>query len=122
MSATTDTTRQIIERMYAAAAAGDMATLAEVMAPDVVIQEPPFLPYGGRYDGLAEFGGVFAEALKVIDLARLELRSLTVEDGNAFGLVSVPLVSGDGEAKIIEHWTVVDGRVTSGTIYWHDTP
>jgi ketosteroid isomerase-like protein len=118
----TSETRDVIERMYAAAAAGDMGTLAEVMAPDVVIQEPPFLPYGGCYQGLQEFGGVFGEALKVIDLSRLELQSLTVEDGNAFGVVTVPLVSGEGEARIIEHWTVTDGHVTSGTIYWFDTP
>ncbi len=43
--------RTTIEALYAAGAAGDIATVLSYVADDVVIDEPPYLPYGGRYMG-----------------------------------------------------------------------
>jgi ketosteroid isomerase-like protein len=113
-------TKEIITRMYAAAAAGEMAVLRGLFAEDFVIEEPPWLPYGGTYHGFEAFVGVFAEGMKVIDLPQLELRSLTVEDDKAFGVVEVPLVNGHGSASIIEEWTVRDGLVAHGRVFWFD--
>jgi ketosteroid isomerase-like protein len=118
---TTGHTTQIVQEMYAAAAGGDIPRLRELLADDVVINEPPALPYGGRYTGFDAFVGCFGQAMAVIDLTRLRLDSLTVENADAFGCVTVPLASGDGEARIIEHWTVRDGKVVTGDVFWFDT-
>ena len=113
-------TRSTIERMYAAAQAGDLAAVSEVMHEQVVVDEPPFLPYGGTYTGLKEFAGVYAEASAVIDLAALQVESLTVEDDHAFAVVKVPLVARAARITLVEHWTVAEGKITSGQIFWFD--
>jgi len=113
-------TRATIERMYAAAQAGDLAAVSEVMHEQVVVHEPPFLPYGGTYTGLNEFTGVYAEAAAVIDLAAVQVESLTVEDDRAFAVVTVPLVADATPISLVEHWTVAEGKITSGRIFWFD--
>jgi ketosteroid isomerase-like protein len=113
---------EVAERLYAAAAAADMAALRELLADDVVIEVAPFVAYGGTYRGFDEFAGCFAQALGVIDLPRLELDGLTADDERAYGRVRVPLVEGDGEASIIEEWTVRDGKVVAGRVFYFDAP
>jgi hypothetical protein len=121
-SSATATTRTVMENMYAAARNGDLDTLARLMHPAVRVDEPPFLPYGGTYTGLAEFAGVFTRAATVINLSELRLESLTVEHKNAFALVTVPLVNTGETTTLVEHWIVTDGLITSGRIYWFDHP
>src|SRR5262249_33204319 len=67
-ASTPQTTRATLERMYEAAQAGDMTTLGSLMHPEVRVEEPPFLPYGGTYTGLDDFVGVFARASETIKL------------------------------------------------------
>jgi uncharacterized protein len=121
-ASTTETTRAALERMYAAAQGADMATLASLMHPQVRVDEPSFLPYGGTYTGLDEFAAVFTEAAKVLDMPKLCIHSITAEDENAFAMVTVPLVNSAQTISIVEHWTVADGLITTGRIYWFDRP
>lgn len=117
----TNETRRIVEEIYRAAAAGDLDTLRDCLADEIVIHEPPALPYGGVYTGFDAFAGCFGTAIATINLPHLILESLTVEGADAFGVVTVPLTAGEGTARIIEHWTVSDGKVTEGWVYWFDT-
>ena len=41
----------LVERIYQASAAGDLNALVAMAAPDLVIQQEPALPWGGRYEG-----------------------------------------------------------------------
>lgn len=120
--ATTDATRGLVTRMYAAAAAGDMAVLQDVLSPDFTVQEPNFLPYGGSYQGLPEFAALFAKVSEVLDLAALQLDGLTVEGDVAYGRVRAPLVDGSGHAAILEEWHVRDGRVVAARVFWLNDP
>ena len=123
MGAATGTeTRQLIERMYAAAGSGDMATLREILAADVAIEAAPFVPYGGTYRGFDEFVGCFAKASELIDLTALQLDGITADDEHAYGRVRVPFVDGSGDASILEEWTVRDGRVVAGRVFYFDQP
>ncbi|TAM68264.1 nuclear transport factor 2 family protein [Mycobacterium sp.] len=122
IASTTDTTRVTLERMYAAAHDSDVAALASLMHPQVRVDEPSFLPYGGTYTGLDEFAAVFTEAAKVLDMPKLRIHSITAEDENAFAIVTVPLVDSAQTISIVEHWTVADGLITTGRIYWFDRP
>ena len=115
-------TREVVERMYAAAGAGDMAGLREILAEEVVIEAAPFVPYGGTYRGFDEFVGCFGKAAELIDLSRLQLDGITADEEHAYGRVRVPFVDGSGEATIIEEWTVRDGRVVAGRVFYFDRP
>ncbi len=37
-------------------------------------------------------------------------------------IVTVPLVDSAQTISIVEHWTVADGLITTGRIYWFDRP
>jgi ketosteroid isomerase-like protein len=115
-------TREVVERMYTAAGSGDMAELREILAEDVVIEAAPFVPYGGTYRGFEEFVGCFGKAAELIDFSRLELDGITADDERAYGRVRVPFVDGSGEANILEEWTVRDGRVVAGRVFYFDQP
>src|SRR5688500_3800545 len=45
------TSIELIERIYEASAVGDLDALVGMAAPDLVIQQDPALPWGGRYEG-----------------------------------------------------------------------
>jgi len=122
MSDDTDKTRNLVTRMYTAAAAGDLATLQQILDPDFSVEEPNFLPYGGTYKGLQEFAALFGEVAKVIDLSKLELDGLTVEGDIAYGRVRAPLVDGSGTASILEEWRLRDGRVAEARVFWLRDP
>ena len=115
-------TRELIQRMYAAAGSGDLAILREILAEDVVIEAAPFVPYGGTYRGFDEFVGCFAKASELIDFTGLQLDGITAEDEHAYGRVRVPFVNGSGEANILEEWTVRDGHVVAGRVFYFDRP
>lgn len=40
---------ELVERMYAAFAVGDIDAIAAGTAPDVTLEQDPALPWGGRY-------------------------------------------------------------------------
>jgi ketosteroid isomerase-like protein len=115
-------TREVVERMYTAAGSGDMAELREILAEDVVIEAAPFVPYGGTYRGFEEFVGCFGKAAELIDFSRLQLDGITADGVHAYGRVRVPFVDGSGEANILEEWTVRDGRVVAGRVFYFDQP
>ena len=114
------TTKEVLERMYTAALAGDFEALSEVFDPKIVVEEPPFLSYGGVYEGWDAFVEVFGRAAKVIDLSAFEVRELTAEGSLGYAIVRVPLVANGAPKDLIEEWTVVDGRITHGRIFWFD--
>jgi ketosteroid isomerase-like protein len=117
-----DATRELITRVYAAAAAGDMAVLQEILAPDLTVEEPNFLPYGGSYRGLGDFAALFGEVAKVIDLSALKLEGLAVDGDIAYGRVRAPLLDGSGYAAILEEWHVRDDRVVGARVFWLNDP
>lgn len=45
------TSIELIERIYEASATGDLDALVGMAAADLVIQQDPALPWGGRYEG-----------------------------------------------------------------------
>jgi ketosteroid isomerase-like protein len=121
MNDDTDKTRELVTRMYAAAATGDLATLEEILDPGFAVEEPNFLPYGGSYNGLESFAALFGEVGKVIDFGAMELEGLTVEGDLAYGRVRAPLVDDSGMASILEEWRIREGRVAEARVFWlHD--
>jgi ketosteroid isomerase-like protein len=114
--------QELIERMYAAAAEADMPTLRGILAEDFVVEEAPFLPYGGSYQGFDGFVDCFTKVAQVIDLSRLQLVGVTADDTYAYCRVRVPLVQSEGEATIIEEWEIREGRVVHARVFWFDLP
>jgi ketosteroid isomerase-like protein len=115
---------QVVQAVYGAMAAGDVARLFELVDESCVITQDARLPWGGRYvgrDGLATFGlrlreaiqssvtthAVFAADGDVVQVGRTA--GTTVATGTPFDIAEV------------HRWTIADGRVVAAH-FSIDTP
>ncbi len=105
----------LVRRLYAARERGDLDTVREILAPDVVWTDPYPPPFGGtfhRRDAL--FEGLFAAIENDLEASGLELHDVVANDEHAVALVNWWAVRGgrrmDGREVGIYH--VRDGRVT----------
>jgi ketosteroid isomerase-like protein len=119
-NAVTEQSRSIIEGFYAAGSRGDIETMMGYLADDVVIHEPPYLPFGGEYrgkDGLAE---IYAAVAQLADVTQFTIHSVMVdgERGVAFG--GYPLTDTGQFTLFAEETRLVDGKIAEIRIYYHD--
>ena len=87
----TQTTAAIARRLYAAREAGDLATIAALVADDVVLHVPGTHPLAGTYRGLAAFAE-FSAAI-----------TARTDDGEAIEVLDV--LGGDDHAAVYCHVT-----------------
>lgn len=114
----------IVRRAYAAHAAGDVASVFALLAPDVEIVQTPDLPWGGRHvghDGARAFFG----ALATWTDAKPEPERF-VEAGD--DVVAIGRLRGHArgtgrpiDLEIVHVWTVRDARIARFAAYI-DTP
>src|SRR5882757_2066786 len=115
----TEQTRQVVRAIHAASARGDLENERQLFSPDLVIEEPPYLPYGGTYHGYDGFLRLATRAVQFVDFSSLVLESLTVEGNLAFAVVRVRLLSGT-EIIATEQWRVEKGLAVHCRISWFD--
>jgi ketosteroid isomerase-like protein len=115
----TEQTRQVVRAIHAASARGDLDKERQLFSPDLIIEEPPYLPYGGTYHGYDGFLRLALQAVKFVDFSSLVLDSLTVEGDLAFAVCRVRLVTG-AEVIATEQWRVQDGLAVHCRISWFD--
>jgi len=115
----TERNRAAAEAMYGAAKAGDLQTFFSFMAPDVVVEEPGFLRYGGTYDGIDGLQTLFATLASEFDLAGLDFERI-VADGDCVCAIGTAPLAGGGAVSFIERVRMREGKVVSLRIYVHD--
>lgn len=115
----TEQTRRVVSAIHAASARGEIEKERQLFSPDLVIEEPPYLPYGGTFHGYDGFMQLASHAIEFVDFSSLVLESLTVEGNLAFVVVRVRLWSG---AQVIatEQWRVENGLAVYCRISWFD--
>jgi hypothetical protein len=115
----TEETRRVVLAIHQAAAGREVEEERSLVSPDFVIDEPPYLPYGGRFHGREGFLQVASQAAEFVDFSSLALESLTVEDNLAFVVLKVRLWSGE-EIVATEQWRVENGLAVYARISWFD--
>src|SRR5882757_1430210 len=115
----TEQTRRVVRAIHAASASGDLEKERQLLSPELVIEEPPYLPYGGTYHGYEGFLRLAARAVEFVDFSSLVLESLTVEGNLAFAVVRVRLICGT-EIVATEQWRVERGLAVYCRISWFD--
>src|ERR1700730_18890196 len=109
----TEQTRRVGRAIHAASANGDLEKERQLFSPNLVIEEPPYLPYGGTYHGYDGFLQLAEHAIQFVDFSSLVLESLTVEGNLAFAVVRGRLWSG-AQVVATEQWRVENGLA----VYW----
>ena len=121
MSANAAETRRIVETLYACGKALDVPGALAMMHDDIVVHEPPFLPYGGPYKGHDGFVNLFTLMGKeYLNLAKISVGYLVVEGDKAFAVIRCPAHSG-GNVMLAEESIVRGDKVASMRIYYHDS-
>src|SRR3984893_3386137 len=115
----TEQPRRVVRAIHAASARGDLEKERQLFSPDLVIEEPPYLPYGGTYHASGGFLRLATHAIQFVDFSSLVLESLTVEGNLAFAVIRVRLLSGT-EIIATEQWRVEKGLAVHCRISWFE--
>lgn len=116
----TEQNRSAIENFYAAGSSGDIATMLSYLADDVIIHEPPFLPYGGKYHGKDGLVAVYQTIGQFVDISRVQLHYVVVDNDRAFAVIEVPDVRTSENIRLTEESRLADGKIVELRLYYFD--
>jgi ketosteroid isomerase-like protein len=109
-----------IRSVYDAFARRDLDIIHSSLAPDVVIEQPEVLPWGGRYKGHDGFDAFIGALLRRVE-PNVEVGELVdagdhiVQIGRGRGRILAN--GGSYDVREIHVWGFHDGRITSFTVY-----
>ena len=114
-----------LSAIHAASAAGDLEKERQLFSADMVIEEPPYLPYGGTFHGYEGFLRLFRECSSFCELASTPAQFPHVLDAAVRTAVetrgvSVLVVPGAITAIATEQWRVEKGLAVHCRISWFD--
>jgi ketosteroid isomerase-like protein len=114
-----ETTREVVARMYQAGIDADPEAFMACVHEDIELIEPAWLPYGGVHRGREAIEKVFVEVAKIIDLGTIDVTDIRADGDTAVGFFRAKLHSG-AEISNAERWTVRDGKIWRGTVFYQD--
>jgi ketosteroid isomerase-like protein len=116
----TEKNRAIVEKLYAAAGSGDLAAIAPLLADDIVVDEPGYLPYGKVYRGKEEFAGLLGLIVQYLDLTKVQV-NYTIADGDRVAAcLGIPDVTTGEMTHFIEQSTLRDGQIVEMKLFYYD--
>jgi len=117
---------EVVQRFEDAFVRGDMDEVLSLVSPDIVVHEAPSLPYPGDHRGhdwflkLADAFNSVWEIVSYLDLTFFDADDTRVVVLVAYDVVTrptgVPL-----RLRMVEIYTVIDGRITDLEVYYRDT-
>jgi SnoaL-like domain len=113
--------KAIVAAVYRAIAANDRDSFAPLVHPEIEVEQPPWLPYGGTHRGLDAVGEMFLEVLKLIDVSRLEVCSLTAEGDTVWATFVVHSRDHGAPLLLAEEWGL-EGERCYRLRVWHFDP
>ena len=120
MNELTEQNRRLMQAIYDAVSAGDLAGVFNRLADDVVIREPEFLPYGGVYRGKEHFGDVVGKIAKTYDMTRIRADYIVADGERVIGVLRMPDLATGEDVLVAEESVIRDGKVVQMTVFVHD--
>jgi hypothetical protein len=116
----TEQNRALVQSMYAAATRGDAESLMSLLADDVVVHEPDYLPYGAEYVGKEAFAGLFGKISQLLDLTDVKLDYLVADNDRVIGVLRIPDRNTGKDTLFAEQSTIRDGKIVDLRIFYYD--
>jgi ketosteroid isomerase-like protein len=121
----TSSAGDVARALYRALGQGDVAGTLDRLAEDVILDEPPELPWGGVHRGHDAFVGlVLAGMTAGVDMAIAEVVVIAGEDGEVVGRLSGTFTArATGESipvTMVELLDIVGDKVTKVDVYTKD--
>jgi ketosteroid isomerase-like protein len=106
--------KAVVHAFYQAGIEGHLTSFAHYLDPHFTWTAPNYLPWGGTHTGAALFRDrVLSSLPDVFDFARFNYISVIAEDGRVDAVINQGVMGTGAVIKIVDCWTVRDGRVTS---------
>lgn len=116
-----ESNRALAKKLYNAVADGDHSTFFDCLDKDVVILEPLYMPYGGRYEGLDTFIKLFPVLQQYIVVDNIQVDDIIADGNKTIALMrAYSAVEPATELKIAECFTYKNNKVVEAAIYFHD--
>ena len=109
----------VVRAAYAALAGHDRAAMAALTSPEIVVEQSPDVPWGGRHAGAAAaaFNAAVAAHLdSTVEIADLYRAGDQVVQGGRTRGTAIPTGRAFDAAEV-HVWTVTDGLITRLQIY-----
>jgi uncharacterized protein len=119
-SSMTERNRRTVQDMYEAGMRGDFEKVMACLDENLVVDEPPFLPYAGAYRGFDGFQQLMSEISKFLDLAAMKLQYLVADGERVFGVLAVVDRATGKDILLAEQSTLRDGKVIEMRIFYYD--
>jgi ketosteroid isomerase-like protein len=121
------TTDPRLARLLASLKSGDGAAIEAICHPDLTIEDPPGLPYGGVYKGFAGMIEVAGKLFAAVEGCQIQTEAIIGAEGGDEFVLRQRLTGTSArtgrpvEMSILEHYTFQDGLLTSIRPYYWDT-
>ncbi|BBZ15439.1 nuclear transport factor 2 family protein [Mycobacterium branderi] len=116
----TEVNRSIIDRFYAAGPRGDLETMSDCLADDVVIHEPPYLPFGGDYRGKEGLSAIYSAVAQLADVTQFKVHYILVDGDRAVAFGGFPVNDTGKFTHFAEESRLVDGKIAEIRLYYYD--
>jgi ketosteroid isomerase-like protein len=120
VTASTTSSRDLMTRMYDSAAKADYDDVFACLSEDLVVNEPPFLPYGDTYRGHDGFRNLIGKVTQVLDVSQMRVIRMVAEGDRAIGIIEMPDVATGEQILLAEESLIHDGKVVEITVYFHE--
>ena len=116
----TEHNRALAEQMYGAIARGDIEGFLSFISPNVVVEEPDFLDYGGTYDGIDGLKTLFAKFATRFDLSGLDFERIVVDGDYVCAICRAPVLGTNNSVVFIERVLIEADKVIGLRVYMYD--
>lgn len=118
--------REVVERYTTAVLTHDDATVQALLHPDVVVYEPPSLPYGGEHRGLAVVAALAQTVTATWELVELLDEPTIVSEGErvivmAWFRARAKHTGTEFDIRVVEAHRVKEGLITETVVHYWDT-
>ncbi|MEE4450736.1 nuclear transport factor 2 family protein [Novosphingobium resinovorum] len=121
MSMTPQAITDLVDRLYAAAGAGDWETANAMLADDFVAHESDALPMAGAYRGKTGLQDLFGKVMGMVDVVGLERTDLLVGTDSAIAVLEMRFADPAlPPAQVCEMFRFRDGLCTEIKPYYYD--
>jgi len=101
-------------------ARGDIEGFLSFISPNVVVEEPDFLDYGGTYDGIDGLKTLFAKFATRFDLSGLDFERIVVDGNYVCAICRAPVLGTNNSVVFIERVLIEADKVIGLRVYMYD--
>jgi len=117
----TERTRYLVTEFYRIATGQHPTlTMADLIHPDIVIEEPSFFFHRGIHRGVQAMQAISPIVSDLLDRNSIELKSVLADGASAVAIFTVEIVDTRDVALIAEYWEVRDDKLALLRIFPHD--